>query len=97
VRMAELARQLGVPYETTRRHVGWLVARGFCLRHADGLRYPPAIVTAPEAIKTAATNLANLKRLFRQTEELLLATAPTAEPLASVGQAHQPLGLRDAL
>jgi hypothetical protein len=97
VRMSDLARQLGVPYETTRRHVAWLVAHGFCLRDADGLRYPPAVVTAPEAIKTAATNLANLQRLFRQTEELLVATAPTAEPPASLGQAHQPLGLRDAL
>ena len=37
-----------MPYETTRRHVSWLIANDFCLRQADGLLFSPRVMRDPE-------------------------------------------------
>jgi len=78
VRMADLSRRLSVPYETTRRHVAWLVKEGYCLRIAEGLRFPPEILHEPGAIRAAVINVANMKRMLRQVDGLMEAQQTAA-------------------
>jgi DNA-binding IclR family transcriptional regulator len=66
VRAASVARALGVPYETTRRHLGWLIEDGFVERREGGLAPSRAYLDGPVALAIAAQNLANLRRMHRQ-------------------------------
>lgn len=43
-----LARELGIPYETVRRHVGKLKAAGICVSVADGVIVPGRVFDSPE-------------------------------------------------
>ena len=44
-----LARDLGIPYETVRRHVGKLKAAGICDATADGVIIPGRVFQSPQA------------------------------------------------
>lgn len=46
-----IARELGLPYETVRRHVNKLVEAGLCERNADGRLVVPASVYARPAFQ----------------------------------------------
>ncbi|CAN7385171.1 hypothetical protein LJR219_002343 [Phenylobacterium sp. LjRoot219] len=64
VRVAHLSRRLGIPYETTRRHVGWLVEQGICRRVGNGVLQAAAYRENDTAL-SAADNLVNIRRLYR--------------------------------
>lgn len=65
VSVLSVADSLGLPYETTRRHVRKLIAAGQCRREGKGVIAPAAALSGPVAEKAMLANLANLRRLFR--------------------------------
>jgi DNA-binding IscR family transcriptional regulator len=70
VRVAQISRRLSIPYETTRRHVGWLVEQGFCRREGGGVLLAADYVRAPTLSLIVTDNLADVRRMFRQIAAL---------------------------
>ena len=70
VRVAELSRRVGAPYETTRRHVGRLLEQGFCKRAGGGLLVASETFHQPTLYAITVENFVNVRRLFRQTAAL---------------------------
>jgi hypothetical protein len=60
-----VANSLGLPYETTRRRVSQLIARGHLIRVKGGVIGPGATLRGPIKDREILTNVANLRRLFR--------------------------------
>jgi DNA-binding Lrp family transcriptional regulator len=79
IRALPLAQRLGLPRETTRRHVQALSARGFCRRTRKGLvaALPPAAQTRAAAL--LEENLVNVRRLFARLDQLGVLAAWRAE------------------
>ncbi|HZZ70547.1 MAG TPA: hypothetical protein VFE18_20450 [Phenylobacterium sp.] len=65
VSVLSISASLGLPYETTRRHVAKMVATGQCLRVKGGVVAPTAAVADPRRSEMLGQNLVNLKRLYR--------------------------------
>ena len=65
VSVLSLAGSLGLPYETTRRHVGKLLAAGRCQAVKGGVIAPAAVLSGPREEAAMLANLGNLRRLFR--------------------------------
>jgi hypothetical protein len=65
VSILALSANLGLPYETTRRHVAKMVASGQCVRVKGGIVAPTAVVADPRRSGMLEANLMNLRRLFR--------------------------------
>lgn len=71
VTLAEIAQLLGIPYETARRYVNALVAKGYCVRDArkmllipmELLQTPEALLTGLEMVRRFVQMVADLKRL----------------------------------
>ncbi|MDB5447714.1 MAG: hypothetical protein JWQ97_3031 [Phenylobacterium sp.] len=70
VRVAELSRRIGAPYETTRRHVGRLVEQGFCKRAGGGLLVDSEALHQPTLFAITSENFVNVRRMFRQAAAL---------------------------
>lgn len=60
-----LSNSLGMPYETTRRHVEKMCAAGRCRRVKGGVIVPTEALDTPRHREFLAANLANLRRLYR--------------------------------
>jgi hypothetical protein len=65
VSVLALSASLGLPYETTRRHVEILIRAGQCVRVKGGVITPADVVNQPLNREMLKTNLTNLRRLFR--------------------------------
>lgn len=65
VSVLAVAHTLGMPYETTRRHVEALIGEGRCLRVKGGVVTPTAVIDADWNREAVTANLANLRRLVR--------------------------------
>lgn len=65
VSILALANGLGLPYETTRRHVEKMIASGRCARVKGGVIVPTAALDTDRHREMVVTNLANLRRLYR--------------------------------
>ncbi len=65
VSVLAVADSLGLPYETTRRHVSKLQKLGRCVRVKGGIIGLPISLQGPAADEAMLANLANLRRLFR--------------------------------
>jgi hypothetical protein len=52
-----IARSLGVPYETLRRQVRWLIEAGVCVRVEGGLIVPMAALEQPAAARAMLANV----------------------------------------
>jgi len=65
VSVLSVADSLGLPYETTRRHVRKLIKAGHCRREGRGVIAPATALTGPASEAAMHANLANLRRLFR--------------------------------
>lgn len=65
VSVLSLSQSLGLPFETTRRHVNKLTQAGFCKRVAGGVVTPAATMRGPAEDQALLANMANLGRLFR--------------------------------
>ena len=77
MRVALLSRKLDVPYETTRRHVGWLVDQQICGRTGGGVLLTPAYRRRSTLPAMSGDNLTNVRRMFR-----LIAALQDADPAA---------------
>lgn len=53
VSIYRLARNLSIPYETTRRHAARLIAKGVCVRDGDGVTLAPNLFFMPRPLITA--------------------------------------------
>ena len=65
VSVLALSQSLGLPYETTRRHVEKLVKSGYCVRVHKGVIVPAASMDTEAHREMLAANLVNLRRLVR--------------------------------
>lgn len=65
VSVLSLAASLGLPYETTRRHVEILIRGGHCVRVKGGVITPASALDTALHREFLAANLANLRRLYR--------------------------------
>lgn len=57
---------LGLPFETTRRHVNRLLASGRCERVRGGVIVPQSTLQGQAMSEAASHNLANVKRFVRE-------------------------------
>lgn len=57
---------LGLPFETTRRHVNRLLASGRCKRVRGGVIVPQEALQAPLMSNAVSANYANVKRFVRE-------------------------------
>ena len=71
--VARLAESLGLPFETTRRHVRRLIDAGVCIRIAGGLIVPQAVLDRPVAVHSAIANVGYVRRFVR---DVLASSAP---------------------
>lgn len=60
-----VAKDLGLSYETVRRHVKRLLDAGVCLRGGDGLIVPAAVTARPDFVRAGQRNYENFQRLVR--------------------------------
>ena len=59
-----VAKELGLTYETARRHVKRLVDDGFCIRTERGLLIPTEVLKRPEVARGNVRTLANFNRML---------------------------------
>ena len=65
VSVSELARSLGLPYETLRRQVRRLIQAGVCVRVAGGLVVPMAVLEQPAAVSAMLANVRYVREFVR--------------------------------
>jgi len=66
-----LSESLGIPYETTRRHVKRLLERGWCVKvGARGVIIPGEILLTPKALTAATKQYAHMLHFLRQLKEV---------------------------
>ncbi|THD79951.1 MAG: ArsR family transcriptional regulator [Phenylobacterium sp.] len=70
IAVTALARRLGVPHETARRHVAGLIARDTCRRVRGGLIIPAETLSRPQLRGVLVENSGNLHRLFGALSQL---------------------------
>ncbi|MDB5442502.1 MAG: hypothetical protein JWP86_2129 [Phenylobacterium sp.] len=70
IRALPLAQRLGLPRETTRRHLFALEDRGFCRRSRWGVTATAPQAAHPQIAILLSENLANVQRLFARLDQL---------------------------
>jgi hypothetical protein len=65
VSVLAVADSLGLPYETTRRHVTKLIKSGQVVRTKGGVVAPTSVLKDPRRQAMLDANIPNLRRLFR--------------------------------
>ena len=70
VSVLALSASLGLPFETTRRHVGKLVSAGACRRVRGGVIVPAAVLDNPKFLEAAETNLTHVLQFVRGLRRL---------------------------
>jgi len=68
VSVLSIAHALGLPFETTRRHVNRLIKEGKCVRMPKGVIVPQAFVMTRAAEHLSRENAKNLRRLIRDLD-----------------------------
>ncbi|HEV2530094.1 hypothetical protein [Phenylobacterium sp.] len=70
VSITAVARRIGLPIETVRRHAAELLERGLCVRVKGGLVVPTQALARPAMVAFSSENLANLHRMFAALSQL---------------------------
>lgn len=70
VSVNEVARRIGMPAETVRRHVRRMAGRGWVVRVQDGFIVPARALSLPAVFPALATTGGNLQRLFGSLSQL---------------------------
>jgi hypothetical protein len=66
-----LAESLGIPYETTRRHVNKLIKLGFCVKIGSrGVIVPAAIIASPTLMKSGLQQYSHLMHFLGQLKDI---------------------------
>jgi hypothetical protein len=77
VNVKTVAEQLGMPYETVRRHAVDLIARGECVRAGKrGLIVPAAVLAEPHRLKAVQDSMPNVLRLIADLKRANFDFAP---------------------
>jgi len=76
ISIARLAESLGLPFETTRRHVQRLIDAGLCLRVDGGLIVPREVMERTQAAHGALANVGFLRKLIRDLQAAGLEVRP---------------------
>lgn len=69
-RPADIARELGLSQETTRRRLAQLVASGRCMARDGGVVVPQSVLARPPIAEAMRLNYVNLARMFAGLAEL---------------------------
>ena len=80
ISIARLAESLGLPFETTRRHVQRLIDTGVCVRVEGGVIVPQSVLEQPDAARAALANVAFVRKFLRDVQAAGLEVRPRAEP-----------------
>jgi DeoR/GlpR family transcriptional regulator of sugar metabolism len=56
---------MGLPFETTRRHVNKLVQAGRCVRVRGGVIVPTQVLQHPKTNEATLANVTNVRRFLR--------------------------------
>ena len=80
ISIARLAESLGLPFETTRRHVQRLIDAGVCVRVEGGLIVPKAVLEQPDASQAALANVGYVRKFIRDLHGAGLDVKPRADP-----------------
>lgn len=86
ISVRRLAQRLGVPQETTRRHVLRLEQGGFCLGVKGGFIVPATVIATDIVTQAVAGNIGNLHRLFGGLAQLGVIARWEAEAASSGGE-----------
>jgi len=70
VSVYQVARELGLSYETTRRHVQHLIQAGKVERKAEGIIVPASLFAEPENLNLTNTAYRNLMEFAEQLKDL---------------------------
>jgi hypothetical protein len=73
VSILAISESLGLPFETTRRHVKKLSANGRCVRVRKGLIVPQAVIEDDVVRGMRRANLANLRMMMRDLNRVAFA------------------------
>ena len=66
-----LAESLGIPYETTRRHVNKLIKDGFCVKVGSrGVIVPAEVIASPRLMKSGLQQYSHLMHFLGQLKEI---------------------------
>jgi len=74
-----LARQLRLPYETTRRHVAKLLSSGLCVRTEDGVIVPAEVISRPGLTEAGREAWRVTRQFTEDLSQLGVAVGPTSE------------------
>lgn len=86
-----IARELRLPYETARRHISKLLAKGLCERLADGgVVFPPEVNDRPEIRQAVATNFHATVRYARALADAGVVATCRPGPEAQARAAYMP-------
>jgi hypothetical protein len=80
VRVTALARRIGMPFETVRRRMADLTARGLCDATADGVILGPEATSGPVLERISEGNHRDLSRMFAALAHLGVVAAWRADP-----------------
>jgi hypothetical protein len=78
ISIARLAESLGLPFETTRRHVQRLIETGVCVRVEGGLIVPKVVLEQPGAAQAALANVGYVRKFIRDLQAAGLEIRPAA-------------------
>jgi DNA-binding Lrp family transcriptional regulator len=68
ISIGRVAESLGLPYETTRRHVARLIEAKVCERVRGGVIVPGAVLESPGAVQAMLANVANVRLFARELD-----------------------------
>jgi hypothetical protein len=76
VSITQIAKSLGMPFETVRKQVHKLIKAGICVRVDGGVIVPRAANQRPEVVRAVLANLNHVRELVRDLQAIGLDVDP---------------------
>jgi hypothetical protein len=81
VSVSQLAKTLGLPFETTRQRVKRLIDAGICVRVEGGVIVPRTAMQRPDVVAAVMANVNGVRELVRNLQAVGLDVGAPADPL----------------